>query len=44
LLAKAHKQNKDTKKAIAVLEHALNEVYDEDKTGLFKLINEFKTK
>ena len=44
LLAKAHKQNKDTKKAIAALGHALNEVYEEDKADLFKLINEFRTK
>jgi len=40
LLAEAYKKNKDPQKAIATLEHALNEVYDEDKAILRKLLDE----
>jgi hypothetical protein len=44
LLARACKQNGNNKKAIATLEHALTEVYQEDKADVHKLIGEFKTK
>jgi V8-like Glu-specific endopeptidase len=44
LLAEAHKQNKDHKKATATLERALTEVYEEDKADLLKLLDEFKTR
>jgi hypothetical protein len=44
LLAEAHKQNKDHKKAIATLERALTEVYEEDKADLLKLLDELQAK
>jgi hypothetical protein len=44
LLAEAHKQNNDDKKAAATLEYALTEVYEEDKADLLKLLEQFKTK
>lgn len=42
LLAKAHRQNNNDKKAIAVLERALTETFEEDKADLKKLLDEFK--
>ena len=42
LLARAYKQNNENKKAIAVLEHALREVFEEDKPDVLKLIEELR--
>jgi tetratricopeptide (TPR) repeat protein len=37
LLAKAHWQNNANKKAIAILEHALTEIFEEDKAEVVKV-------